>query len=247
MILGIDTAGAVASVALVQDGKMLAERIHLDSGSRASYAPTSLPKGNHAEVLLPLIEGLFEAAGVTLDRVTGLALSIGPGSFTGLRIGLATAKGIAYECGLPVVGISTLQANAARVKNFDGIVCALLDARKHEVYTALFRRTECRLDRISDDELTSIENALARARLQNGANDVLGFVGDGAKAYEKAISSEFSASAVFFHDSSAATAVARLAEERLSAGLNDEIGTLTPVYLHPSEAETKLRKSYLTC
>lgn len=248
MILGIDTAGAVASVALVEGGKVLVERIHPHLGSRAAPAGFSLSRGSHAEVLLPLIQELLEETRASLDDISGLALSIGPGSFTGLRIGLATVKGLAYECGLPVVGISTLHAHAARVERFDGIVCALLDARKQEVYTALFRSASCRLERITKDELTSIEKALARVRSQrDGSNDALAFVGDGAAAYEKVIGQEFRGAGLFFDPGSVAAAVARLAEGPLRAGLSEDIGTLAPFYLRSSGAESKLRKSSLTC
>jgi tRNA threonylcarbamoyladenosine biosynthesis protein TsaB len=246
MILGIDTASAIASVALVSGGQLLAERIHAGA-SAGAISGASSPRGNHAEVILPLIQSVLQDAGAGMEQVRGIAISIGPGSFTGLRIGLATAKGIAYEVGLPVAGVSTLHANAARVKNFEGVVCALLDARKGEVYTALFRRAGCGLERLTDDELTSIEKALALARSQkNGANAAMGFVGDGIKAYGNAIAGEFGAGALYFNQGSVAAAAALLAEGRLGARSGDEIGSLAPVYLRPSEAEAKLLKSSLT-
>ena len=91
-ILGIDTAIPTASVALIQDGELLAEEIHHGQSS-ATTAPGLQPIGNHAEVVLPLIESVFEKAQITVQQLSGIAVSIGPGSFTGLRIGLATAKG----------------------------------------------------------------------------------------------------------------------------------------------------------
>ena len=108
---------------------------------RRHMGPTigKLPS-NHAEILLPLIQTLFETTGVTVQQLSGIAVSIGPGSFTGLRIGLATAKGLAYESGVPLVGVSTLHANAARVRRGDALIGSMLDARKSEVYVALFRR-----------------------------------------------------------------------------------------------------------
>ncbi|HEY3166171.1 MAG TPA: tRNA (adenosine(37)-N6)-threonylcarbamoyltransferase complex dimerization subunit type 1 TsaB, partial [Candidatus Binatia bacterium] len=138
-ILGIDTATAAASVALIEDGKLVAEEIQSKTG-KSSDREMGQRRGNHAEIVLPLIQSVLGKTRTTAADLSGIGISIGPGSFTGLRIGLATAKGIAYECGLPLVGVSTLQANAARVTGFDGIVCSLLDARKSEVYFALFRR-----------------------------------------------------------------------------------------------------------
>lgn len=245
MILGIDTAGATASVALVHDGRLLAERVCPNLRPRASRSTISSPKGNHAEVLIPLIQELFEETGKSLEDLAGIGVSIGPGSFTGLRIGLATAKGIAYERGLPVAGVSTLHANAARVENFDGTICPLLDARKQEVYAALFRSSRCRLERMTEDELTTVDKALARAQSLAG-DGALGLVGDGAMAYEKVIERGLGGGALFFDTGSVAGAVARLAEGRLSAGDSDDLGVLAPLYLRPSEAESKLGKSHLT-
>src|SRR4029079_17933098 len=96
--------------------------------------------GNCAEIIVPLINALLKQKKLTPADLSAIAVSIGPGSFTGLRVGLAPAKGIAYSGGLPLIGISTLLALAAGVKNFDGIVCSLLDARKNDVYLALFAR-----------------------------------------------------------------------------------------------------------
>jgi len=242
MILGIDTATAVASVALINDGELVAEQNHLKESQ--AFTAVSSSKGNHAEVLVPLVQSLLGEADVSLDRLSGIAVSIGPGSFTGLRIGLATAKGIAYDAGLPIVGVSTLHANAARVKNFDGTICALLDARKSEVYTALFEHTDGALRRLSDDALMSIAQALGAARERAGS---LEFVGDGAHAYEKVIIREFGVGATMLAGGTVAAQVALLAERQFRDREMDDIGALRPVYLRSSEAETQLGKLRLTC
>ena len=147
-IVGIDTSSATASVALLEDGQIIAERCHPISiaGHAAGLAGF---KSNHAEILLPLVESVARQARVSLPEVSGIALSIGPGSFTGLRIGLSTVKGLAYGWGIPVVGVSTLLAQAARVGDFDGVICSFLDARKHEVYAALFRKSKHGLTRLT--------------------------------------------------------------------------------------------------
>jgi tRNA threonylcarbamoyladenosine biosynthesis protein TsaB len=145
-----------------------------------------------------------------------------------------------------MAGVSSLHANAARAKDFDGVICSLLDARKSEVYTALFLSAGGRLTRLSDDQLASLERALVQARVKDGAGSPR-FVGDGAKVYEKRIAKEFGAGSVIFAGGAVATEVARLGEERLSSRLGDDIGTLIPIYLRPSEAETKLAKNRLTC
>ena len=249
MILGIDTATSTASVALVENGQLVGEQRDTQP-ARATAPAGSTPKGNHAEVILPLIQSILKQAETSIGRLSGIAVSIGPGSFTGLRIGLATAKGIAYECDLPIVGVSTLHANAARVTQFDGTICSLLDARKGEVYSALFRRYDSQLVRLTNDALTSIDKALNHVREQDGVGGGLSlFIGDGAKAYEKIIEREFGVAAAIFSDSdgSVAAQVARLAESRFHVRLSDDIGALRPVYLRPSEAETKFGKTHLTC
>src|SRR3970282_1974851 len=160
MILGIDTATATASVALVEEGRVIAEEVR--TALKQSGPHPSGGRGNHAEILLPLIGMVLAKAGVLLPEISAFAVSIGPGSFTGLRIGLSTVKGLAYGWEVPVVGVPTLLAVAARVTGWDGLVCPLLDARKKEVYAALFRKEAETLERLAEDLVCSAEAVLAR-------------------------------------------------------------------------------------
>jgi tRNA threonylcarbamoyladenosine biosynthesis protein TsaB len=243
-ILGIDTAIPTASVALVDDRGLLAEEIHGGLVSDGNGG-TAKPLGNHSEAILPLIDKLLERARLTIQHLSGIAVSIGPGSFTGLRIGLATAKGIAYESGLPLVGISTLHANAARVNNYNGVIGSLLDARKGEVYLALFRRDAMNTIRLSSDSVLSIESAieLLRERCDNtGAIPLL--VGNGAMAHERRLRERLGESLVLVANGcypSVASQVALLGRERIADATLDDVGTLTPIYLRLSEAESKRR------
>jgi tRNA threonylcarbamoyladenosine biosynthesis protein TsaB len=150
-------------VALVENGLLLAEKtdLHCESTSDAIRRGS---KSNRAETLLPLIELLFETTGVLLQDITGFALSIGPGSFTGLRIGLSTVKGLAYGWQIPVVGVSTLFAHAARVTDYGGLICALLDARKNEVYAAVFRKSTDVITRLTEDTVASAANVVEMVR-----------------------------------------------------------------------------------
>jgi tRNA threonylcarbamoyladenosine biosynthesis protein TsaB len=249
IILGIDTATAVASVALVEDGKLTAEEIQSNPGK--SSTRTVAPRGNHAEIVLPLIQLMLTNARVAVGDLSGIAVSIGPGSFTGLRVGLATAKGIAYECGLPLVGVSTLHANAARVPNFDGMICSLLDARKNEVYFALFRYDGQDLKRLTNDVMNPIDGALDE--LQNASrasgSSVL-FIGDGATTYETLLTRDFAPSARISAGegySSIAAQVARLAEGRFRSRRTDDLALLAPVYLRLTQAETERVQYAVTC
>jgi tRNA threonylcarbamoyladenosine biosynthesis protein TsaB len=245
-ILGIDTATPTASVALIEDQKILAEQIHRQAKISSDQA-TPPPKGNHAEVLLPLIRALFAGANLSLSELSGIAVTIGPGSFTGLRIALATVKGIAYECGLPVVGVSTLHANAARVVD-DGVICSLLDARKHEVYAALFRRAGKVFTRVSEDAVLSVSRV---SELLSDCGAVKPFlIGDGAAAYEMQVKDSFGGALRFSAGDefgSVAAQAALLARPRFLAQATDDIGVLSPHYLRPSEAQSKRFIAVLTC
>jgi len=247
-ILGIDTATTTASVALIDDDQLVAEKFY-NKQSDVAENRTIAPKGNHAEIVLPLIQAVLDQAKFSLSDLTGIAVSIGPGSFTGLRIALATVKGIAYELGLPVVGVSTLHAQAARVTDTDDLICALLDARKQEVYAALFRRMNGTLTRLSADGVMSVTNAIdliQRAR-QNGSCTV---IGDGAQAYKKILFQSIGSLLRIAADgeySTVAYRVAELAQARFAAAAGDDLGRLVPIYLRSSEAESKRNFFALTC
>jgi tRNA threonylcarbamoyladenosine biosynthesis protein TsaB len=237
-VIGIDTASATASVALVENGLLLSEKtgLYCDSNSDAIRRTS---KSNHAETIVPLIELLFESTGLSLQDVAGFALSNGPGSFTGLRIGLSTVKGLAYGSKIPVVAISTLFAHAARVRDYDGLICAFLDARKNEVYAAVFRKTGDVVNRVTEDTVASAANVVATVReLQRGASCL--FVGDGAAVYKDLLldSPGVRLLETINYPTVAAT-VARLAEDRFRCNKVDDLSTLTPAYVRPSEAEFK--------
>lgn len=239
IILGLDTATPTASVALVKDGKLIAEEFYDRSGKTAQ---TSLaqPKGNHAEIILPLIDSVLAREKVSLKDLSGIAVSIGPGSFTGLRIALATVKGIAYDWGVPVVGVSTLLANAARVKDHTGIICSLLDARKQEVYAAIYDRRGESLAPLSDERVCSIATAIEALRAIEMGNPVI--IGDGASAYERRLAEAFGAARVSAGAElgTLAAQVAALSWCRLVDGQSDELASLVPRYLRSSEAESRL-------
>lgn len=238
MILGIDTATATASVALVEDGRLISEEIRSSARQRG---PGS--RGNHAEILLPAIETVLSKAGVSLPAISAFAVSIGPGSFTGLRIGLSTVKGLVYGSEIPVVGIPTLEAIARKVTGWDGLICPLLDARKKEVYTALFRRRAGALERLTEDLVSSAEAIIERVAALDGGEPCL-FIGDGIQGYGRLITAALGGrSRVTLGEvyPSTACAVAQLGEARLARQERDPVGAMVPLYLRPSEAELKKR------
>jgi tRNA threonylcarbamoyladenosine biosynthesis protein TsaB len=239
-IIGIDTATISASVALVHDGIIVAEKSNPNDGAGRN-GDRHPGKSNHAETILLLLESLLESAGISLQDIDGIGLSIGPGSFTGLRIGLSTVKGLAYGSRLPVVGVSTLLAQAARVTDYDGLICPLLDARKNEVYGALFEKTGDAVQRLSDDSVASAAAILEIiCPLVKGTPCLM--IGDGAAVYKQWLLQQLGAGALFqageFSLSVAAT-VARLSEQRFRFNDVDDLGSLTPAYLRRSQSEFK--------
>jgi tRNA threonylcarbamoyladenosine biosynthesis protein TsaB len=240
-VVGIDTATSPASAALIADGRLISEKIH-PADDFASASNKLQNRGNHAATLLPLIESLFGGNEISFADITGVALSIGPGSFTGLRVGLSTVKGLAYGWGLPVVGVSTLLAHAARVTDHEGLICSLLDARKNEVYAALFEKTEVTLERLSRDTVGSIADVISTVRgFQEGAPCL--FVGDGAGVYRELLldlaGAQVQAEAQRLSGPSLAATVAYLSEERFCSNEVEDLGSLTPVYIRAPEAEFK--------
>lgn len=125
-ILAIDTSTASGSIALFEDDQFIAEL-------------TTCTQKTHVERLLPLIKTLLSSINTKIEDVDGFALTIGPGSFTGLRIGLAAIKGLAWSLNKPVVGVSTLEALAMNIPYSDKPICPILDARKKEVYAGIYK------------------------------------------------------------------------------------------------------------
>lgn len=146
-VLGIETATPHGSVALAGGGRLLGE-LHF-------FNPRT-----HSERILPAVENLLGTLGLKPRDLAAVAVSIGPGSFTGLRIGVAAAKGLAFSLGLPLYGIPTLEALAANAAPRTGVVCALIDARRGEVFTARYRFRDGRLTERSGARIVPPEAAL---------------------------------------------------------------------------------------
>ncbi len=239
-VLGVDTATSVASVALVEGGEIIAERLD-PRHSKAGFSVAAHPRTNHAEIILPLIDVLLEGAALSLNDIHGFAVSLGPGSFTGLRIGLSTVKGLAYGTALPLVGVSTLLATATRAADQDGLVCALLDARKSEVYARLFHKSGNAFESLTQDFIAPPKIVCDKVRSFNAAATCL-FTGNGARLYRRLLADTFGAGARFHLDEFPPTigaVVARLGERRLERHEADELGGLVPLYVRPSDAEMK--------
>lgn len=219
--LGIDTATWAASAGVVVDGNTLCERSRLVSGS-------------HASALLPLLEETLSAARIRLSDLDLLAISLGPGSFTGLRIGLSVVKGLSLATGLPVVGVPTLEALAVAAGPRDGLVCPVLDACKGEVYAAVFRWDGPVLQGVV------APMAVAPDRLAQRVGGICTLVGAGVEAYAPLWSLHFGARGMLIEGKSLAPSgavIAALGARRFAACGADDLDRLEPSYVRRSEAE----------
>ncbi|NTV14086.1 MAG: tRNA (adenosine(37)-N6)-threonylcarbamoyltransferase complex dimerization subunit type 1 TsaB [Desulfobulbaceae bacterium] len=226
-LLALECATLCGSVALVSNGRCLAE-YSLD-------VPTT-----HSQRLLKQLERIRQDVGVEWPELAGLAVSLGPGSFTGLRIGLSLAKGLALALALPLLGVSTLDGLARQVAALPATkICALLDARKQEVYAALYQCGENgRPQRTGSDLLLRPE--LLAAQLEGP----IILVGDGAVTYREIFQEQLGAAAIFASPGShfpRAATIGLLGEELLARNaLLDPVSSV-PIYIRASEAEINLR------
>lgn len=241
-VLGIDTATKIASVAVVEDGNLVAEGLSHDEASGRHLGPGTGP-ANHAQTLIPLIDRVVHQAGLSLDQIAAIAVSIGPGSFTGLRIGLSAVKGLAYQRNVAVVGVPTLTAVAARVNDWKNLICAILDARKKEVYAGLFYRRGQKFESLCEDAVESPERTIEKVLVYARGRRCL-FIGDGVRAYAEMIEGALGEKAILAlgdHYPSTASAIARLGATRIATCGPDPLESLAPLYLRPSEAELHKR------
>jgi tRNA threonylcarbamoyladenosine biosynthesis protein TsaB len=224
-LLAVETSTRTGALALVDGGRVCAE-------SRLDVAAT------HGERLLPAIDALLGAAGASLAGVDGFAVALGPGSFTGLRIGVATVKGLAFATGRPVVGIPTLDALAWSLPFAANPVCPVLDARKGEVYTALYRTAEGRLEVLAPARAVA-PGMLARD-LDGAHPGPVIFVGDGVWTYGGLLAEHLGARARLAPPGLRLPSAASLADlglAALAAGVRHDPASLVPIYVRPSEAE----------
>ena len=214
----------MGGVALVEDDRVISEfSLNLQT--------------THSQRLLPTIVQLLESSDCPIELIDGFAVALGPGSFTGLRIALSSIKGLAMASGRPVVGVSTLEALSLNLYSSRHLVCPLLDARKQEVYTALFRfDQEENLVKLKEESVIPPEAILAEIK------QTTVFLGDGADIYRDLIRERLGSRALFAPINlryPRAVNVARLALPLFQKGETMEIDTLIPTYLRRSEAELK--------
>ncbi len=214
------------SVALISDGNCL-------------YEQSLLSKKTHSKRLLPAIEQAMIETELNWNGLDGLAVSIGPGSFTGIRIGLTTIKAIAMATGLPLMGIASLDGLASQFAHSQLQICPILDARKNEVYTALFQDQNGSMSRISEYMVLAAERLCQKITIPTL------FVGDGVAPYRDLIKEILAELAIFapaqLHFPRAA-AIGQLAIKKYQQADFIDPATAVPIYIRPSEAEINYKK-----
>ena len=223
LILAFETSAKAASVALTENGKLLGE----------SYQNTGL---THSQTLMVMAEDLLKQVGKTADDITAVAVAEGPGSFTGVRIGVAAAKGFAWGRELPCYGISTLEAMAVSLGAYEGHVCACMDARRNQVYNALFYVNHGAITRVAPDRAISLADLSEELKT---LSEPVFLVGDGSNLCYNTLSKEVPNLVLppehRMHQR--AVGVALLAVKQAAAGNAPGGAELTPNYLRLSQAE----------
>ena len=227
-ILALETSAKAVSAAVSEDGKILC----------SGYQDTGL---THSRTLMPIVEHILKNTGLTVADMDAIAVAAGPGSFTGIRIGVAAAKGLAFAADKPAVGVSTLAAMARNVAFCDGLVVCAMDARRQQVYNALFEAKDGQLTRLTPDRAISLEELAAE--LENDLHPKT-VVGDGARLCfahltEAGISCRLAPAHLVMQN---AMSVALEAEAMAAEGNLVSAQALEPVYLRPAQADRLRQK-----
>ena len=220
-ILAIDTSGPTCGVAIFSDGII-------------RFSQTVLNKRTHSVNLMPMVDAAFAFTGLSLNEMDRLACVVGPGSFTGVRLGVSTVKGLAHGSGKPCVAVNALEAMALGAGRFDGLVCPMQDARAGQVYAALFRDG---MRIASDEPIALIELA---KRLLNVNQRVL-FTGDGMTVHREKIGELMGEQAAFAEPTFAYLRPETVAEIAAKAEETLDYLTLMPLYLRAPSAERNRR------
>lgn len=232
-ILCLDSATESATAAIIDEDKLLGEIIF-------NY------KKQHSVIMMPMIDKLLKNTDLTINDIDGFVVSKGPGSFTGLRIGMATIKGLVQANEKPFISISSLDALANNLYFADGIICPIMDALRGNVYTNFYRMDNSSLISIEEPQILSLEELIEKVK---SFNTKVYFIGDGTfKFKEKLLASIDNISFAPTHlNLVRASALGELGIKLLKEGKKEDIFTSAPIYLRASQAEReyeeKMRKN----
>jgi tRNA threonylcarbamoyladenosine biosynthesis protein TsaB len=228
-ILAIESSSLVASAAIVEDDIMVAEY-------------TMNYKKTHSQTLLPMIDEMCRMTEYDLENIDAIAVSAGPGSFTGLRIGSATAKGLGLALKKPLIHVPTVEAMAYNFFDTDKYIVPIMDARRRQVYTGIYTNHEGKVGIIMEQCLTTIDKLIEKINEQNQA---VIFLGDGVPVFREEIEKELTVPVLFASaqmNRQKAGAVAELAKKYFAEGRIETAAEHAPDYLRPSQAERELKQ-----
>ena len=232
-ILAFDTASSSGAVAILKDGTVIAH--------------TQLNIGlTHSEQLLPTVDDLMRRAGMTMAHFDAIAITAGPGSFTGLRIGFSTAKGMALGLKKPLVPLSTLDVLAQNGAGVRGLVVPIMNARRQQVYTAVYRSDGQRIMRVSDHQAIAMADLLQEIQAVEG-QPLVYFTGDGVDVFADTIRDALGEQAVLAEGCRkyvCADVLALLAEKAADEWSDQHGMRVEPMYLRESEAVIKWREQH---
>lgn len=216
-ILSIDTSSNLCSVALLEEKQVIEELVINDTHT-------------HSKNLMPLIQNLFVKSNIDLSQINLIACNKGPGSFTGIRIGVATAKAIAQVLQIPVIGISSLDCLAYNVHNPTGVICAILDANNNQVYFAVFDKNYNLISNYIADDISNINSTLSTY------TDIT-FVGTGSIIYRDILTANNSNAKFSTNNNQHSSNIGKCAFEKYKQGYFETPDSILPMYLRKSQAE----------
>lgn len=233
-ILALDSSGQVASVAILEDDELIAEY-------------TTNYKKTHSETLVPMLDEIFKMTGIDIGTVDAIAVTKGPGSFTGLRIGSSTVKGLSYYLKKPIIAVPTVDAIAQNLWGTDKLVCPIMDARREEVYTGIYKFEDGELKTVLEQCALPVKEICER--LLKIGQDVV-FLGDGVPVYKEMIDGLLSGNVSHSYapanaNRQRAGSVGVLAIKYFRDGKLEDAATLKPEYLRLSQAERERREKGL--
>lgn len=216
-ILSIDTSSNLCSVALLENNQALEELVIDDNKT-------------HSQNLMPLIQNLLVKSNIGLNEINLIACDKGPGSFTGIRIGIATAKAIAEVLNIPAIGVSSLDSLAYNVPNATGIICSLIDANNNQVYCAIFDQKYNLISEYIADDISNIVHLLSNY------NDIT-FVGTGSISYKDILLNFYPNAKFSTNNNQHSVNIGKCAFEKYKNGYTENADTILPMYLRKSQAE----------
>ncbi|GIM29170.1 tRNA (adenosine(37)-N6)-threonylcarbamoyltransferase complex dimerization subunit type 1 TsaB [Clostridium polyendosporum] len=228
IVLSVDSSSSAATVALVSEESILGE-ITLNH------------KKQHSILLMPMIDSLLKYNELSLGDIDGFVISKGPGSFTGLRIGMATIKGLSLGSNKPCISISNLDGLAYNVFPFEGIICPIMDALRNNVYTCIYKNEEDNLKPLTEYMVISLDELIDIIKKQG---EKVIFVGDGTEKHRDYLNSHLqNATFAPYHlNYTRASSLGELGVKQFSKGISDNINISAPLYLRKSQAEREYDK-----